>query len=126
MNKTFIWQFIKFCIVGLSNTAVNFAVYYTIIFFGVNYLFANALAFIVSVINAFFWSKKFVFKESGKSVAKQLAKVYASYGITFLLSMGTLFLMVDILGISEYIAPLINLCITVPLNFLLNKYWAFK
>ncbi|MDR0272083.1 MAG: GtrA family protein [Clostridiales bacterium] len=128
-NKAELWalaiQFIKFGIVGLSNTAVNFAVYYVLLLLGVYYVIATILAFAVSVINAFFWSSKFVFKSKEKNLPKKLAKVYISYGITFLLSMGTLILMVDVLQISEYIAPLINLCITVPLNFLLNRFWAF-
>lgn len=63
---------------------------------------------------------------SQENKKKGLIKVYISYGSTFLLSTGLLYLMVDIAGISEYIAPLINLCATVPLNFVLNKFWVFK
>lgn len=33
---------------------------------------------------------------------------------------------VTIFHISKYIAPLINLVISVPINFLINKFWAFK
>lgn len=29
-------------------------------------------------------------------------------------------------GISKFIAPLINLIISVPVNFIMNKMWAFK
>ena len=119
-------QFFKFGIVGLSNTAIYFAIYYALLIFGVHYLAANILAFSVGTINAFYWNRKFVFTESKKNGTRQFAKVYTAYGFTFLLGMGTLFLMVDILGISKYIAPLINVCITVPLNFLINKFWAFK
>ena len=31
----------------------------------------------------------------------------------------------DLLGISQYLGPVINLLITIPLNFILNKLWAF-
>jgi putative flippase GtrA len=119
-------QFIKFGIVGVSNTLVNLAVYYLLIYLGVHYAAASFAAFVISVINAFFWSRKFVFAESKTSALMQLARSYAAYGFTFLLSLGTLILMVEILGISEFIAPLINLCITVPINFLVNKFWTFK
>jgi putative flippase GtrA len=34
--------------------------------------------------------------------------------------------MVNYLNISEFIAPILNLIITIPLNFLLNKFWAFR
>lgn len=35
-------------------------------------------------------------------------------------------LWVQILGISKMIAPIVNLLISVPLNFIMNKFWAFK
>ncbi|MCL2224330.1 MAG: GtrA family protein [Defluviitaleaceae bacterium] len=125
MKKLFV-QFVKFGIVGVSNTAVNLAVYYLLVAIGVHYVIASVCAFVVSVLNAFFWSRKFVFKESESSARVQLAKSYAAYGFTFLLSLGTLVLMVEVLGISEFLAPLLNLFITVPLNFLINKFWTFK
>ena len=56
-----------------------------------------------------------------------LLKTYVSYAFTSLfLSEVLLALWVKVLGISAYIAPLINLLITVPLNFVLQKYWAFR
>jgi putative flippase GtrA len=125
MKKLFI-QFIKFGIVGVMNTVVALSIYYFLVWVGVHYFAANAVAFIISVLNAFFWSSKFVFKGSEKSLLVRLAKVYAAYGFTFLLASGTLVVMVELLHISELIAPLLNLCITVPINFCVNKFWAFR
>jgi len=122
----FVKQFMKFGVVGITNNVVFFAVYYTIVLTGVHYLIANIGAFIISVLNAFFWSRKFVFKGSSTPALLQLAKSYAAYGFTTVISTGTLFLMVDIWGISQFIAPLLNLCITVPINFLVNKFWTFR
>ena len=55
-----------------------------------------------------------------------MIKTFASYGTTFVLSTILLVIMVDYLKISNIIAPVLNLIITIPLNFLLNKFWAFK
>lgn len=129
--KKLIVQFIKFGIVGVSNTLISLAIYYVLVLFNCNYIVANTLGFIISVLNAYYWNNKYVFKSNDKVVGKkgkikQIIKVYASYGVTFLLSTVLLYIMVDCLGISEYVAPIINLCITVPLNFVMNKLWAFK
>ena len=32
----------------------------------------------------------------------------------------------EVLKISSYIAPLAKMILTMPLNFILNKVWAFK
>ena len=119
-------QFIKFGIVGLSNTLISLATYYILIYFGINYIVANTVGFVISVLNAYYWNSKFVFKKTNEKTLKPMIKTFVSYGSTFLLSTILLIVMVDYLGISKIIAPALNLIITIPLNFLLNKFWAFK
>ena len=122
--KTFVLQFLKFGVIGLVNTFVNFAVYYGLLFLRVHYLLAYAAGFAISVLNAYYWNSRLVFRK--KTGWWPLVKTVLVYLSTFLLSMATLYGMVQGLGIPETIAPLLNLCLTVPANFLLNKYWALK
>lgn len=119
-------QFIKFGIVGLSNTLISLATYYILIYFGINYIVANTVGFVISVLNAYYWNSKFVFKKNYEANLKPLVKTFMAYGTTFLLSTILLVVMVDYLKISNIIAPVLNLIITIPLNFILNKFWAFK
>ncbi len=120
-------QFFRFGLVGLSNTAISLAIYYIFIFINKDfYLIGNTVGFIVSVLNAYYWSNKYVFQKSVKGHAKPLIKTYLSYGITFLIGTGLLFTLVTFLQVPEIIAPLIILIVTIPMNFLLNKYWSFK
>lgn len=130
INRSALLQFIKFGIVGVSNTLISLAVYY--IFLWINkdlYLLGNVAGWVVSVANAFYWNNKYVFADDRTgvwSMITKLCKTYLSYGATFLLSTFLLYLEVDIWGWSSAISPLINLLITIPLNFLLNKFWAFQ
>jgi putative flippase GtrA len=119
-------QFIKFGIVGVSNTLISLLIYYILVYLKINYIIANTIGFIVSVVNAYYWNNKFVFKKNSSFGIKAIIKTFISYGTTFLLSTILLILMVHYLGISKIISPIIILIITVPLNFLLNKFWAFK
>lgn len=119
-------QFIKFGLVGVSNTLISLVIYYILVYFNVNYIVANTIGFIVSVLNSYYWNNKYVFDKTERGTVKPLIKVFMSYGSTFLLGTFLLFLMVQVIGLSELIAPLINLVITIPINFLLNKFWAFK
>lgn len=118
-------QFIKFGVVGLSNTVIALLVYYGLLFLGVNYLIANVVSWLVSVFNAFYWNNKYVFKNDSTWV-KALIKTYISYGFSFVLGTALLFVLVEWCGVSAVIAPLLTLIITIPLNFLLNKFWTFK
>ena len=119
-------QFIKFGIVGVSNTAISLGIYYFLVYLGINYIIANTIGFIVSVLNAYYWNNRVVFKKGKLRDIKSLAKTFTSYGFTFVLSTFLLFVMVNYLHVSQLIAPITNLIITIPLNFLLNKFWAFR
>ena len=128
-NTKILLQFIKFSIIGFSNTFVSLAVYYIFLWFSKDlYLVGNIVGWAVSVINAFYWNNKYVFGD-GKNgiwqITRKLGKAYLSYGMTFLLSTCLLYLEVDMWRWSELLSPIINLLITVPLNFLLNKIWTF-
>lgn len=134
----FIMQFIKFGIVGVSNTVISYVIYVVGLLLlqkihflpHYDYLFAQIAGFVISVLWSFYWNNKMVFTlEEGKqrSVWKALVKMFVSYSFTGLfLNSFLLLLWVKVLGISEFIAPLINLLVTVPLNFIINKMWAFK
>lgn len=125
-----ICQFIKFGIVGLSNTLISYIIYIILINFNVYYLLASFIGFLVSVINAYYWNDRYVFKVSAgekRQWWKAFMKTFTSYaGTGLVLNNILLIIWVDALGIPETLGPLINLFITIPLNFFLNKYWAFK
>ena len=118
-------QFIKFGLVGVSNTAVGFGVYYLLYYCGAHYLIANIVSWLISVFNAFYWNNKYVFR-SGSNWWITLFRTYISYGASLVVSTLMMYVLIEFLRVSPVIAPVICLLVTVPLNFLLNKFWAFK
>lgn len=134
MKDSFI-QFIKFGIVGLSNTVIGYGIYVVSLYifrkFGlfnnVDIYVAQFVMFVLSVLWSFYWNKKKVFVKSRESIFKSLVKTYITYGFTtFLLSEALLVLWVRVFNINEYIAPIFSLIITVPLNFIIQKFWVFR
>lgn len=131
-------QFVKFGLIGLSNTILFYVVYLPClmifrllrVFTNIDYVVAQVLAFSFSVLWSFFWNNKVVFvleKDEKRSLWKALIKTYLSYSFTGLfLNSILLIFWVRVCFISETIAPMANLIISVPLNFVINKYWAFR
>lgn len=118
-------QFIKFGLVGLTNTAVGFGVYYLLYYCGVHYLIANVVSWFISVFNAFYWNNKYVF-QSGSGWWITLLRTYISYAASLVVSTLVMYGLVEFLHVSPVIAPVICLVVTIPMNFILNKFWAFK
>lgn len=129
-EKKSLIQFIKFGIVGISNTILGLSIYYLFIWINKDlYQVGNVVSWIISVAWSCYWNNRFVFaqeKNGWNLLLKRLGKSYVSYGISLLLSIILLYIQVEILKWSEIIAPLVNLSITIPLNFIMNKYWTFK
>lgn len=129
-------QFIKFGIVGVSNTVISYVINIGILLamrplnLGWDYLVGNIVSFLLSVLWSFYWNNKYVFViEDGekRSIWKALLKTYISYGFTGIILNNVLsWVWIDIFNISKYIAPIINLLASVPINFIMNKLWAFK
>lgn len=130
-------QFVKFALVGFSNVIVSYGIY--LIFLGlfqwvgflpiVDYLVAQLIGYVLSIFWSFYWNRKYVFTD-GQNAAPwyaALIKSFISYSFTgvFLNSILS-YLWVEIIGISKVIVPIINLLINVPVNFMMNKFWAFK
>lgn len=109
-------QFVKFGIVGLSNTVISYVLYAgSLLFFQyftilpkADYLIAQIIAFVLSVLWSFYWNNKMVFvKEEGVKRVwwKALLKTYVSYSFTGLfLNSILLVLWVQVFHISEFLA----------------------
>ena len=119
----------------------------------VSYWTSSILAWVISVFNAFLLSNKFVFKnKEGEERVwwKVLIKTYISYaGTGLVLNNILLWVWNDVVHIGQYlgwladicsnfglaitgdrlvsyIAMFLNMIITIPLNFICNKFWAYK
>lgn len=129
-------QFIKFGVVGVTNTVIGYVLNVGTLFllrdYNVpwDYIVGNIVSFILSVLWSFYWNNKYVFtaeNQQKRNIAAALLKTYIAYGFTGIILSNTLsYVWIDIFKISKYVAPLINLIISVPLNFLINKFWAFN
>ena len=62
-----LWQFSKFALVGVLNTAIDFGILNLLIFVtgiasGLAIIPLNAVSFSTAIVNSFFWNEKWVFK----------------------------------------------------------------
>jgi putative flippase GtrA len=152
-KSTFV-QFIKFGLVGVSNTVVSYVIYAITYAITKNYVAGNVVSWLISVLNAYLWQNIFVFKQDQNREKrvwwKVLLKTYAAYAFTGLfLNNLVSWLLIDVIGIARYCgglvallaehgmvmsnddcagyaAPFFNLLMAIPINFAINKFWAYK
>ncbi len=127
-TRNSVTQFVKFCMVGVLNNVVSYVTYLVLIRFGIHYTLANAIGFSISVVNSYYWNNRYVFISEGVRVWwRVFIRTYISYaGTGIVLNSLLLYIWIDLCDFSPIIAPLINIVLIVPINFLLNKLWAYK
>lgn len=111
-------EFLRFCIVGVLATAINYGVYYLCLNF-TNPTVAYTLGYAISFICNFFLTAKFTFKK--KATAKKGVGFAFSHLVNYGLQVGCLNLFLWI-GLGAKIAPIPVWCICIPVNFLLVRF----
>ena len=126
MRKRSNWeQLLKFCVVGASGYAVNLAVFtFLVTGFGMHYLPAAALSFLVAVTNNYVWNRLWTFRAQRGSVAYQGMRFVVVSG----LALGANLLILELL-VSATDQPVLSQAIAIvlvtPVNFVGNKLWSF-
>lgn len=118
-------KILKFICVGISNTIISLIIYYCLKFIGVNYLISMAVGYIISSITGYFLNKIWVFKDKNKKI-KSLLRYYILYISSLLLNLAFTYFQVDILNISDNIAPLFTIIIITVYNYIVSNNWVFN
>ena len=135
--RQLLWQFIKFGLVGVSNTLITYGVEqlcYYVLFRDVAWpervlvFTVTFLGFAAGTVNSWIWNSRFVFKAGTdkRERRKSFLKMTLCYALTGLVLGPILKLWLTGLGLPYWLASLLALVVTVPLNFVLNKLWAFR
>jgi putative flippase GtrA len=119
-------QFVKFGIVGVSNTVLSLAVYAVLLKgFGVWYLAASAISFAVGTVNGFVWNRKWTFHGH---VGDALTPVrwFVVQGIGLLINLGLVFVFVHDAGLDKLIAQVCATGVVTITTFIANRAWTFR
>jgi dolichol-phosphate mannosyltransferase len=122
-------QLIQFGLVGGLGFVINLAVFAVCERgFGLPYLLAYAIAWLVAVTNNFMLNRRWTFNEHASSsrIHFQALRFFFVSAIAAAVGAGLLALMVEVGGFGKLPAEAIAVAASTPLNFLGNKLWSFR
>jgi putative flippase GtrA len=118
-------QFIKFNLVGLLNTALDFAVITLLTWLGVYYILAQCLSYGVGMLNSYTLNKYWTFAQKGRFEPKQAIRFALLNLGSLLLSLALLVIFKDQWMMKVLLAKLLTTVITTLVNYAGNKLWVF-
>lgn len=120
-------QLVKFCAVGGSGYVVNLCVFAVgVELLDAHYLVAASGAFVVAVLNNFWWNRHWTFRARSGRAGFQAARFFTVSVVAFLFAAGVLELLVSVAGLAELPAQAMAIVAATPLNFIGNKMWSFR
>lgn len=119
-------QFIKFCLIGLESTVLNYLVFLILFYyFSINYLFSAGAGFVSGVFVGFIFNKLYTFR-SKDSTSKTIPLYFLVYLFSLVVTILGLKFLVESLGIKPLIGTAILIVITTIINFFGTKVLVFK
>lgn len=145
-----ILQFIKFALVGASNTLVDMIVN-TGLSFVLNLIFsgswivfaAKAFGYVCGLLNSYFFNSRWTFREEHTRSDEEKGSFLAVNILVLLISFGLIFLFKKVFGLNtiweswnlpaiikkivpgDLFCSLLSTCVCLPINFILNKLLVF-
>ena len=144
--------FLKFGLIGVLNTLVDFTVFYimdrwviregpTLMLAGAAvaagpYL-SNAVSYAAANLHSFFWNRMWTFRKRNRVTGGEAGRYLATSAGYLLISSASLAVCIRVLSLplpaalipGDYVnllAKLPTACVTVFYNYLMNKLWVFK
>jgi len=125
LDTALVRQFLKYGVVGASNTAITFAVYVIAVKLGMQYLLASTLGYLIGSVNSYLLNRHWTFRAQdaprGSSASRFAVVQAAAIGS----NLGLLYLLVSGLRIEKILAQAIVTILVLSVTFGVNRAWAF-
>lgn len=129
-SSLFTREMIAYLVAGVLATIVNIVSYeVSYRYLGLPNLVSNAVAWVFSVIFAYYTNRNYVFHEQSNSFSEELSMM-GKFFVARLLSFGIdelgMFCMVDCLMINSSFSKLVMNAVVIIMNYVFSKLYIFK
>lgn len=118
-----------YVVFGVLTTLINIITYTFFVKLNMDYKIATTIAFVVSIIFAFFTNRKYVFirkDEKQSQIFNEFIKFVTGRLLTYFLDLIGLIMLIQFLHFDEIISKCIISIIVIICNYVISKYWAFR
>ena len=122
-------QFIRFCLVGILNTMVDFIIYYLLTrsFWEFNEFITipKAISYLAATVCSFSVNRYWTFEKHEPVVIKEVIRFYSTVGLGIFVNVGVQYFAVIILGFHDLVGVLLAAGGTALWGFLFSKFFVF-
>lgn len=125
-NKPRAARFLRFCTVGVGNTAVDFTVFFLLALGGFPYLAAQALSYAAGMVNSYFLNRRWTFRVVRKANGLEAGRFIIVNALSLLVSLGLLAVLHDENQLSLWLSKFIATGGGLVVNYIGSRLWVFS
>lgn len=118
----------KYLFFGVMTTIINYLSYRFLVWHNIDYMLSNVIAFVLSVLFAYFTNSRWVFNEK-KQDGINFNEFMSFFGCrisTLIVESVLLYFFITIIGCDKYIVKLPLNIFVVLINYILSEFIVFK
>ncbi|MVO98665.1 GtrA family protein [Paenibacillus lutrae] len=120
-------RLIRFGIVGVSNTLVDWAVFWLLLSgLEMHYVAAQTFAYLCGTLNSFLWNRRWTFASKGPFKTAEAVKFFLVNGICLASSYALLFVCMDVFDWNTLFSKLVVTILLLMVNYAASRLWVFK
>lgn len=124
-DKQKLFQFMRFCTVGVGNTAVDFAAFFILNLGGAPYLLAQIISYSIGVLNSYIFNRRWTFRVTGKTNIPEVTKFIAVNGLSLLITSGLIYILHDSYHVNLWTSKIAATAGGITVNYIGNRLWVF-
>lgn len=126
-NKDEYIKIIKYAIVGVANTLMDWVVYFVLTkFIYVEPWIANVVGYVVGMLSSFVGNKFFTFKAKNTKTGIELVKFVIINMISLGVSTGVIALTTSVWSWNKYIAKILSTGTSMTINYIGSRFFVFE
>jgi len=119
-------HYLKFCVVGGLNTAIDFFVFSFLSYLGVYYIIAQCVSYGCGVLNSYLLNRTWTFQQQGNRGKYEFLKFTALNVFTLIVTSFLLTLFHYKFSIPLPYSKVLVTIVSVGLNYIGTRFWIFK
>ena len=119
--------FIKFCLVGGTNTLITLLTFYILnSVLGINYMLSSTLGYCVGMVNSYILNKRWTFYDGEKIMLNQFIKFVTVNLVSLSINLLFMYTLSGRLHLNAMLAQILATGFSIISNYIGSKLWVFR
>lgn len=121
------FRFVRFCITGGLNTAVDFLVFFLLSYLtGVGPYLGQVISYSAGILNSYCINRRWTFETKNRFFGREMVRFLAVNLVVLGVSVASMWLLTGQFGWNTWVAKIATTALTMVLGFVLNRLVVFR